>query len=344
MPYTQIQCLGAGFFGEVWLEHDTGLDRPCAAKHLDPTFFSKGSNVFAEAQTMRAAGENDYVVTVYSAELENGEAVIRMEYLSNGSVDDMYKGSPIPVGEAVRIMEDACRGISHLHTQDILHRDIKPANLLLADSGKVKVSDFGLACELADAKSAPPRSYPIHLPPEAAIAGSGITTIAGDIYAAGVTAYRLLNGDQNLLAVAKPGTNVVDLIAKGKYPDRSSWLPHIHDGLLRVVKKAMHVDPGHRYSDASALRRALEQSRPKVSWWPMPVANGFGWMGTAREGTDWRAALEPKPKGGYRFSVERRLLGKAWRRIASDALDTTAELEGIKHAHSVLGRIATNGV
>ncbi|MGB9303757.1 MAG: serine/threonine-protein kinase, partial [Mycobacterium sp.] len=195
MPYTQIQCLGAGFFGEVWLEHDTGLDRPCAAKHLDPTFFSKGSNVFAEAQTMRAAGENDYVVTVYSAELENGEAVIRMEYLSNGSVDDMYKGSPIPVGEAVRIMEDACRGISHLHTQDILHRDIKPANLLLADSGKVKVSDFGLACELADAKSAPPRSYPIHLPPEAAIAGSGITTIAGDIYAAGVTAYRLLNGD-----------------------------------------------------------------------------------------------------------------------------------------------------
>jgi serine/threonine protein kinase len=271
---------------------------------------------------------------------ENGEPVIRMEYLPNGSVDDKHNGSPVPVEEAVRIMEDACRGISHLHAQGILHRDIKPANLLLADSGRVKVSDFGLACELADAKTAPPRSYPMHLPPETANAGTGITTIAGDIYAAGVTAYRLLNGDQTLRAVIQSGADVRDLIAKGKYPDRKLWLHHIHSSLRRVINKAMHIDPDKRYADAGTFRRALEQARPKVSWWPGAPVNGLGWEGAAVDGTAiFRAVVEPTRRG-FRFNVERRLSGKAWRRFAADAFDATTEAEAIAHAEVVLGRIA----
>jgi serine/threonine protein kinase len=344
LPYKQIQCLGEGFFGKVWLEQDTGLGRPCAAKHLDPTYFSKGSNVFAEAQTMRAAGENDFVVTVYSAELENGEPIIRMEYLPNGSVDDMFSGNPVPVGEAVRIMEDACRGISHLHAQGILHRDIKPANLLLTDSGRVKVSDFGLACELADATTAPPRSYPMHLPPESANAGGGITTEAGDIYAAGVTAYRLLNGDHSLRAVIQSGADVRALIAKGKYPDRRLWLHHVHAPLRRVVNKAMHKDPDKRYADPGKFRRALEQARPRVSWWPTASASGLTWEGAAVDGTaTFRGAVEPTTRG-FRFDIERRLSGKTWRRFAADALSATTEAEAIAHAEVILGRIAVKGL
>lgn len=343
MPYKQIQCLGAGFFGEVWLEQDIGLDRLCAAKHLDATYFSKGSNVFAEAQTMAAAGENDFVVTVYSAELENGEPVIRMEYMPNGSVDDRHNGNPVPVDEAVRIMEDACRGISHLHSQGILHRDIKPANLLLADNGRVKVSDFGLACELADAKNAPPRSYPMHLPPESASAGAGITAVAGDIYAAGVTAYRLLNGDQTLRAVIQSGADVRSLIVKGNYPNRKLWLPHVHSPLRRVVNRAMHIDPSKRYADAGTFRRALEKARPKVSWWPGTPGIGSGWEGTAVNGTaTFRAVVEPSKKG-FRFGVERRLYGRTWRRIARDSFEAASEFDAIAHAEVVLGRIAVAG-
>jgi serine/threonine protein kinase len=233
LPYQKQQYLGGGFFGKVWLEMDTALGRPCAAKYLEMDFVSSSTKSFAEAQMMVAA-EHDHVVAVYSAELEGKQPVIRMEYLPNGSVADNYCGNPVPVAEAIRIMEDACRGIAHLHIRGILHRDIKPANLLLTATGSVKVSDFGLSHPIANLGHASPAGYYRHVPPEAAGSGSGITSIAGDVYAAGVTAYRLLNGDQALKGIVAPGADYSGVIAKGKYPDRALWQPHIHDpsGLL----------------------------------------------------------------------------------------------------------------
>jgi serine/threonine-protein kinase len=344
LPYQQQQYLGGGHFGEVYLEMDTGLGRPCAAKYLDPTLLTPGAEAFAEAKAMVTAEHDDYVVAVYSAQLEGRKPVIRMEYLPDGSVDDKHGGNPVPVAEAIRVMEDACRGIEHLHVCGILHRDIKPGNLLITPTGSIKVSDFGLSCPIATAAGATQSWYTRHLPPEAASHKTGITTRAGDIYAAGVTAYRLLNGDHSLRGIVTPGADPLELIAKGRYPNRNRWLPHIHDRLRRAVKRAMHVDPNRRYADARTFRRALEQARPLVSWWPTSPASGFGWEGVHPEGATWRAAVEPKVKGGYRFTVERRLLGKAWRNRAADALDTATEAEAVDHAHAVLSRIAVKGV
>lgn len=105
----------------------------------------------------------------------------------------------------------------------------------------------------------------------------------------------------------------------------------------------MHVDPNRRYADAKKFRSALEQARPHVSWWPTSPATGLGWDGIAPDGTTWRAAVEPKVKGGYRFAVERRLLGKSWRGKSADALDTATEADAAAHAHAVLSRIAVEG-
>lgn len=60
-----------------------------------------------------------------------------MEYLPDGSVEGKHRGMPVPVGEAVRIMVDACRGIEHLHVRGSLHRDIKPDNLLTTPTNTI---------------------------------------------------------------------------------------------------------------------------------------------------------------------------------------------------------------
>ncbi len=146
MVYERLHQLGESVWGEVWLERDTALDRLCATKVLDPTMTP--ANTFGEAQSLIIA-EHPNVVQVYSADVVEGCPVIRMEYLARGSVADEWQGRPMPVLPAVRLLEDACRGVEHLHSKGVLHRDLKPGNLLLTDEGTVKVSDIGLACDRA---------------------------------------------------------------------------------------------------------------------------------------------------------------------------------------------------
>jgi serine/threonine protein kinase len=187
MTYRRIRRLGSGSFGEVWLERDTGLDRLCAVKYLDVSRLAPEVHPHAEAQAMIAAA-GDNVVSVYAAEMHGATPVIRMEYLPDGSVQDRYSGAAVPVGDAVRIVEEACRGVEHLHNRGLLHRDVKPANLLLTRDGRVKVSDFGLSWSVKAIAGAPPWGYAEHIPPEST--NTGITTVSGDVYALGVTIYR----------------------------------------------------------------------------------------------------------------------------------------------------------
>lgn len=244
MAYQRIQCLRAGYFGEVWLEYDQALDRYCAVKYINPARLVSGIDGYAEAQAMIAA-QHENVVAVFSADMVGNAPAIRMEYLPDGSVQDRYKGDPGPVGEAVRIMEEACRGVEHLHTRGLLHRDLKPGNLLLTGSGSVKVSDFGLSCQRGATTGIPPWSYTSHVPPEAG--PGGITTPQGDVYALGVTAYPLLNGDAALSATGISPADIPAAIAASTYPDRNRWQPYIHQPLRRAITKALHIDPAKRF-------------------------------------------------------------------------------------------------
>ena len=343
MPYNRKACLGSGFFGEVWLEEDVGLNRYCAAKYLDPSRLPAGV-AFAEAQMMLDA-EHDNVVRVYSADTESGVPVIRMEYLPAGSVADRYQGQPAPVGDALHILEEACRGVEALHARGVLHRDLKPANLLIGEGNRIKVSDFGLACEVVNLAGAPPWGYTEHLPPEA-LAGSGaIDTPGGDVYALGVTLYRLLNGDKMMRVLATPTADIPGLITAGKYPDRTKWQPHIHDRLRRVARKALHCDPSRRYQSASELRHALEGVRPEMSWVPVTISGpGMAWEAVSADGrSQCRARLSQNGQGKYLFELERQGPSGLFRASRPDRMTGGTLKEVLPHAADVLQRVAAEG-
>jgi len=327
----------------VWLEGDAGLGRQCAAKYLDTARLPPGL-VFAEARVMLDA-EHDNVVRVYSADVEAGVPVIRMEYLPSGSIADHFKGEPLPVANALHVVEEACRGVEALHARGILHRDLKPANLLMADGNRIKVSDFGLACAVANVAGAPPWGYVEHLPPEAFAAGGAINGVEGDIYALGVTLYRLLNGDAMMRAVAAPGVDVARLIAAGRYPNRNRWHHHIHDQLRRVVRKAMHTDPNRRFGSASELRHALEAARPAVSLVPVAITGrGQAWEGIAVDRkSQFRARLSQNRQGDHLFELERQGPGGLFRASRLDGLVSKSLKEVTRHAAEVLQRVATGG-
>lgn len=336
-PFTHQRHLGDGFFGRVELEYDQGLNRFCAAKYIENNAFTL--NDFAEAQSMEL-GKNDNVVRVYSMAIEHGTPVIRMEYLEGGSVADKHGREAVPVREALQIMEAACRGVEHIHGVGLLHRDIKPSNLLLHPLHTVKVSDFGLACNVTDVGDAVSIPYLAHLPPEAIADGTkAITAVTGDVYALALTTYRLLNSDRRVRPKLDAGSPA---------PARKDWMPYIHKSLRTAVTKGLNPSPDKRTPSALQFRYALEKARPVVSWHVMPVDKQSPgelnvWQGTALGGTEWRARMTQTSPTSIWFNVERRLPGRSWRAQNRYKLNTTTVGEMQEAAAEALQHIASTG-
>lgn len=123
--YVLIQRLGAGNFGEVWLVLDRALNQRCAVKFIRPERIQDPSNFYHEPHTLVSL-QHEHIVRVLDAgRLQDERLYISMEYIPRGSLEDIYKGAPVPLREALTLVSDACRGAEHAHAQYVVHRDIK---------------------------------------------------------------------------------------------------------------------------------------------------------------------------------------------------------------------------
>lgn len=142
--YRLLWPLGRGGMGEVYLGHDTVLDRPVAIKFV--------MNLEADQQARerylieaRAAARLQHanVVTIYRVGEIEAHPYIIAEYIQGQDMQALPK--PVPWQFALELAVGLSRGLAAAHKRGVLHRDIKPANAILADNGEVKLLDFGLA-------------------------------------------------------------------------------------------------------------------------------------------------------------------------------------------------------
>lgn len=275
--------LGAGYFGEVWLAIDTGLDCHVAVKCIPTNRIINQDNFFQEAQVLKASEHPNIVKVNETGTLQDGRTYVSMEYLPNGSLEDEAQGAPIPLPRAKRLMIDVLRGLGHAHERGIVHRDIKPANIMIGNAGEGKLSDFGLALpDMAGLDLSQLRQYQylLHLAPE--VRSFGDYTPLCDIYASGATLYRMVNGDSNLPQVSP---NQAQLLARqGKFPPRDKYRDFIPRGLKMVINKALSINPVDRYQTASAMRHALEKLTLEMGWFESVSPTRSVWSGTDKSG------------------------------------------------------------
>lgn len=307
--------LGSGNFGEVWLAIETGLNAVRAVKLIPRGKLPDPNNFFREAQILKSAEHPNIVHVEDTGTMADGRIYVAMEYLERGSLEDEYSGGFIGLSRAKRLMIDALRGLEHAHGKGIIHHDVKPANILIGNAGEAKLSDFGLALT----PSRDPRNlraqdynYTLHVAPE--VFAGGPHSVQSDIYASGITLYRIINGDSYLPQI--PIEDVPAAAAAGTYPDRSKHRDFIPRQLRAITTKAMSVDPNDRFGSAREFRKALEKLRLAVDWTESVLADRTVWNGS-NGNKSFEVELYRQRTGGCEITVRQCAKSATSRRVGN---------------------------
>lgn len=272
--------IGGGGMANVYLGHDIILKRDVAIKVLRPEFATDPEFIERfdrEAQATTSLSHPN-IVSIYDVGEEDNILYIVMEYIDGPTLKEyVLNNGPLPVEEAINIMEQLTSAIQHAHEMGLVHRDIKPQNVLIDQSGKIKVTDFGIAVALSATALTQTNSVlgSVHyLSPEQARGGKA--TKLSDIYSLGIVFYELLAGQ-----LPFTGQSPVSIALKhlqDNTPSVRKSNPSIPQSVENIILKATAKDPFHRYTSVvemqDAILVALDPDNMNVPVYQPPVEEG----------------------------------------------------------------------
>ncbi|RZL91125.1 MAG: serine/threonine protein kinase [Variovorax sp.] len=262
-PYPIRGVIGSGAMGMVYLAHDLAIDRPVAVKTIHRRLLESSDDEPSVTARFRveakAAGRLTHrnIVSVYQFGEDSDCAYIVMEYVAGRNLRD-YIQAPrkLEVPQVLCLMLQLLDGLHYAHERGIVHRDIKPANLLIADDGRLKITDFGIA--RTESSNLTRRSSvigsPGYIAPEQYTDREVDRRV--DVFSAGVLLYQMLSGTTPFA-----GTDEA-IMYKIVYEPHKPLSEVTNDAALEpfdaVLDRALAKDPAQRYPSAMAMRTALQ--------------------------------------------------------------------------------------
>ncbi len=201
--YQILGLIGAGGMGTVYRALDTELDEVVALKTLHRVSPELLARFRQEVKLARRVTHKNVARTFDIAE-HGGEKFLTMEYVGGESLAALLaRGPSLDPRRAAGIVRDLLAGVGAAHDAGVLHRDLKPANVIIGTSGRVVITDFGIARALVESTSEIVGT-PGFMPPEQ-LAGDAVDARV-DLYAIGVICQRMLGADARFSALLRRWT------------------------------------------------------------------------------------------------------------------------------------------
>jgi serine/threonine protein kinase len=300
-PYVVYERLGIGGMATVHRAKKRGLagfERGVALKRMLPNLSQDVEfiNSFVREAKLASLLAHPNIAQIYDFGRIGNTYFIAMEHVEGLDVTKLlrysYRHNARPTLDVVlSILCELCEALEYAHTfvdengqpQCIVHRDVSPSNLIVAQTGHLKVIDFGIA--KANARPHHTESGRVkgklgYMAPEA-LDGRPVGP-ASDVFSAGVVAYELLTAEK--LFQAKSDYDLLRHAREAEIPPPSRRNPGVPTSLDRVVLSALERDERRRTQTAGEFRKALEQvaieagirfsSSDVTAWWAKAATTG----------------------------------------------------------------------
>ena len=266
--YRLVERIAAGGSAEVWRARDEQLDRAVAVKRLHPHLLPDDASRQRLVAEARAAARLSHpvIVGIYDVDDTGESPAIVMELVDGESLAARIdRDGPLAEREAVRITADVAEALYHAHQQGVVHRDVKPGNVLLAEDGRTRLVDFGIAHSLAASAERLTMDGTVigtlrAMAPEQ-LSGGPITPRT-DLYGLGVVLLEALTGRPPY-----PATTAVALAEAQRAGPPA--VDGVDSALASLLVAALAHDPADRPLHAGALASAL---RSWLAGDPSPAA------------------------------------------------------------------------
>jgi PAS domain S-box-containing protein len=261
-PYRIVTLLGAGAMGRVYKGFDEHLERNVAIKVISRALTENEQYVerFRREAKILASISHPNIALVYYFGSLDGLPYFCMEYLPNGSLENqLEKQQVIDPQMTISYIIQVASGLREALSKGVLHMDIKPSNLMLAEDGRLKIVDFGLAQTKRDRDDLEKNivGTPIYIAPEQIM--GGVADFRMDIYSLGITFFEMLYGSPPF-----KGNSVPDIFhakLKGAIPARSELNPAVPAKFYELITRMIERDPLQRIGNYSELIEDLEAAR-----------------------------------------------------------------------------------
>jgi serine/threonine protein kinase len=258
-PYRIIKEIGRGGMGRVYRSLHEDLQREVALKELLPE--PKGEldlkSRFRREALALAAFHHQNIVTLYDLVDNDGSLFMAMELVEGPSLTELLEAGPLPAHVVAAIGSSIASALAHAHHHNVIHRDLKPSNVMISTAGEVKLMDFGIAKNFklaALTRKGEAVGTPAYMSPEQA-SGDPIDART-DIFSLGILLYEALTGKKPFQGATL--RELFEEIGRGNYTPLSEAAPDVPKELSNIIKRALHVDPNKRFSNATALRHELD--------------------------------------------------------------------------------------
>jgi serine/threonine protein kinase len=259
-PYEVTGVVAKGGMGVVLRAVDTALHRSVAIKVVAPQLAGDATarRRFAREARATALIENPHVVPIYAFGEVRGLPYLVMPLVHGESLEErVRRAGPLPLEDILRIGAEVAEGLEAAHVQGLVHRDVKPANILIeSPSGKVRLTDFGLARALDDPRltaSGYLAGTPQYMSPEQA-RGEAVDPRA-DLFSLGGVLYAMATGRAPF--VADNTAALLYKVCEDAPPPLRQVNPALPDWFITIIGHLLRKQPADRYQSAAVVAQLL---------------------------------------------------------------------------------------